>query len=28
MKRRDLNDKLAQADAAGVWAFTLPSFSA
>ena len=27
MKRRDLNDKLAQADVAGVWAFTLPSFS-
>jgi hypothetical protein len=28
MKRRDLNARLAQADAAGVWAFTLPSFSA
>ena len=28
MKRRDLNEKLAQADVAGVWAFTLPSFSA
>src|SRR6266550_1637736 len=28
MKRRDLNEKLAQADMAGVWAFTLPSFSA
>ena len=28
MKRRDLNEKLAQADLAGVWAFTLPSFSA
>ena len=28
MKRRDLNEKLAQADAAGVWAFTPPSFSA
>lgn len=28
MKRRDLIKKLAQADAAGVWAFTPPSFSA
>lgn len=28
MKRRDLNEKLAQADVAGVWAFTPPSFSA
>lgn len=28
MKRQDLNEKLAQADVAGVWAFTLPSFSA
>src|SRR5712672_4499635 len=28
MKRRDLNEKLSQADAAGVWAFTPPSFSA
>lgn len=28
MKRRDLIEKLAQADAAGVWAFTPPSFSA
>src|SRR6476660_4828130 len=28
MKRRDLNEKLARADAAGVWAFTPPSFSA
>ena len=28
MKRRDLNEKLAKADVAGVWAFTLPSFSA
>jgi hypothetical protein len=28
MKRRDLNDKLAQADVAGVWAFTPSSFSA
>jgi hypothetical protein len=28
MKRRVLNEKLAQADAAGVWAFTPPSFSA
>ena len=28
MKRRDLNEKLAHADAAGVWAFTPPSFSA
>lgn len=27
MKRRDLNKKLAQADVAGVWAFTSPSFS-
>ena len=27
MKRRDLNEKLGQADAAGAWAFTLPSFS-
>lgn len=27
MKRRDLNEKLAQADIAGVWAFTSPSFS-
>jgi hypothetical protein len=27
MRRRELNEKLAQADAAGVWAFTLPSFS-
>ena len=27
MKRRDLSEKLAQADAAGVWAFTPPSFS-
>src|SRR5436309_2109236 len=27
MKRRDLIKKLAQADAAGVWAFTPPSFS-
>lgn len=27
MKRRDLNEKLAQADKAGVWAFTPPSFS-
>jgi hypothetical protein len=27
MKRRDLNQKLAEADVAGVWAFTLPSFS-
>jgi hypothetical protein len=27
MKRRDLNEKLAQADVAGVWAFTPPSFS-
>jgi hypothetical protein len=27
MKRRDLITKLAQADAAGVWAFTPPSFS-
>jgi len=28
MKRRALNEKLAEADVAGVWAFTLPSFSA
>ncbi len=28
MKRRDLNEKLSQADVAGIWAFTLPSFSA
>jgi hypothetical protein len=28
MKRRDLIAKFAQADALGVWAFTLPSFSA
>src|SRR4026208_165537 len=28
MKRRGLNEKLAPADLAGVWAFTLPSFSA
>ena len=28
MKRRDLNQKLAQADIAGVWAFTPASFSA
>ena len=28
MKRVDLISKLAQADAAGVWAFTAPSFSA
>jgi len=28
MKRRDLNDKLTQADAAGVWAFVPASFSA
>jgi hypothetical protein len=28
MKRRNLVEKLAQADAAGVWAFTPPSFSA
>ena len=28
MKRRTLNEKLMQADRAGVWAFTLPSFSA
>jgi hypothetical protein len=28
MKRRELNEKLAQADVAGVWAFTPPSFSA
>ena len=28
MKRRDLNDQLAKADRAGVWAFTPPSFSA
>ena len=28
MKRRDLNKKLAQADAAGVWAFAPASFSA
>jgi hypothetical protein len=28
MKRRDLNQKLSRADVAGVWAFTLPSFSA
>jgi len=27
MKRRVLNEKLAQADTAGVWGFTLPSFS-
>jgi hypothetical protein len=27
MKRRDLNQKLAQADIAGIWAFTPPSFS-
>lgn len=27
MKRRDLNEKLAQADSAGVWAFTPASFS-
>ena len=27
MKRKDLNEKLAQADVAGVWAFTPPSFS-
>jgi hypothetical protein len=27
MKRRALNERLAQADAAGVWAFTPPSFS-
>jgi hypothetical protein len=27
MKRSDLNDKLVQADVAGVWAFTPPSFS-
>jgi hypothetical protein len=27
MNRRDLNEKLAQADAAGIWAFTPPSFS-
>ncbi len=27
MERRDLIKKLAQADAAGVWAFTPPSFS-
>ena len=27
MKRRDLNEKLAQADAAGVWAFAPASFS-
>jgi hypothetical protein len=27
MKRRDLIRKLAEADAAGVWAFTPPSFS-
>ncbi len=27
MKRRDLNEKLDQADVAGVWAFTPPSFS-
>jgi hypothetical protein len=28
MKRRNLNEKLARADAAGIWAFTPPSFSA
>ena len=28
MRRRDLDERLAQADAAGVWAFTPPSFSA
>ena len=28
MKRRDLNEKLARADAAGIWAFTPSSFSA
>ena len=28
MKRRDLNEKLVQADAAGVWAFAPASFSA
>lgn len=28
MKRRDLDEKLAAADVAGVWAFTPPSFSA
>jgi hypothetical protein len=28
MKRQDLNEKLARADVAGVWAFTPPSFSA
>jgi hypothetical protein len=28
VKRRDLIEKLAWADTAGVWAFTLPSFSA
>src|SRR5262245_19264602 len=28
MKRRDLNEKLAQADVAGIWAFTPSSFSA
>jgi hypothetical protein len=28
MKRRELNESLARADAAGVWAFTPPSFSA
>lgn len=28
MQRRDLDQKLAAADVAGVWAFTLPSFSA
>lgn len=27
MRRRVLNDRLTQADRAGVWAFTLPSFS-
>jgi hypothetical protein len=27
MKRRDFNERLARADAAGVWAFTLPSFA-
>src|ERR1700676_3202750 len=27
MKRRDLSEKLARADVAGVWAFTPPSFS-
>lgn len=27
MKRKDLNEKLAQADVAGIWAFTAPSFS-